>query len=316
MKRTRLCDLLGIEHPIIMGAMARITEAGIVSAVSDAGGLGVLSPAPPRDSDEEPAAYLRKEIRKVKSLTDRPFAVNFPMPHPDVDVLPWIDAALEEGFPIATTSGGNPARLAAVLQGRGVKVLHVVGTVRQAQKAEASGCDAVITQGFEAGGIGSRQELTTLVLVPQIVDAVKIPVVAGGGIADARGYVAAIALGAEGVQMGTRFLATEECIIDHAYKQAVLNAGDTDTVMVRRETIPSRAMRNEAINRIIEMEKAGADPAEIDAFINARWAPEGDINQRFIGFGEAAGLIHEIVPVKELIQTIVKEADRILDGMR
>jgi len=314
--KTRITDLLGIEYPIIKGPMARISVAGLVSAVSNAGGLGVLSPAPPRDRAEEPETYIRDQIRQIKSLTDKPFAVNFPMPHPGLDIRPWVDAALAEGFPIATTSGGDPARVVPILKSAGVKTLHVVGSVRQAQKAEAQGCDAVITQGFEAGGIGSRYELTTFVLVPQVADAVEIPVVAGGGVADARGFVAALVLGAEGVQIGTRFLATKECIIDEEYKQALVNANDTSTVMIRRETIPSRVMRNETVDEIIEMDKSGAGEDEIMAFIDSRWSPELDLNRRFIGFGEDAGLIHEVLTVRELIDGLMKEAGSILEHIR
>jgi NAD(P)H-dependent flavin oxidoreductase YrpB (nitropropane dioxygenase family) len=310
--KTRVTELLGIEYPIIKGPMARISVAGLVAAVSNAGGLGVLSPAPPRDSAEEPLTYIQDQIRRIKSLTDKPFAVNFPMPHPGIDIRPWVDAALTEGFPIATTSGGDPARVVPVLKSAGVKSLHVVGSVRQAQKAEEQGCDAVITQGFEAGGIGSRYELTTFVLVPQVADAVGIPVVAGGGIADARGFVAALVLGAEGVQIGTRFLATKECIIDEQYKQALIDAKDTSTVMIRRDTIPSRAMRNEAIEEIIEMDRTGTSEDEIMAFIDSRWSPDINLNRRFIGFGEDAGLIREVLTVREVIEGIMKEADAVL----
>jgi len=315
MKKNELCHLLGIEYPVIMGGLARISNAELVSAACNAGCLGVLSPVPPRQSKENPAEYLQKQIRKAKSLTNNPFGVNFPLAYEKMDLRPWVETAQKEEVKVATTSGGDPGRIAPLLKSLGMKVLHVVSTVKQGQKAEVQGCDAVITQGFEAGGIGSRQELTTMVLVPQLVDALKIPVVAGGGIADGRGFAAALALGAQGVQMGTRFLATKECCIDDRYKQALVKAQDTDTMMIRRETVPSRVMINACVKKIIEMEKMGVGDKNIEDFINDSWSPELDIAQRFVGFGQVAGLIHDIPGIKEMIERIIEDAERIMRGL-
>ena len=315
--KTRICNILGIQHPIIQGGMARISEAGLVSAVSNAGGLGVLTPFTPHHINTDSTDYLREEIRKVKSLTDKPFGVNFPMPNRRGDILSLIEQGIDEGFPVATTSGGNPSHIMPMLKGAGVKVLHVVSSVRQAQLAEECGCDAVITQGFEAGGIGSRTEVTTFVLVPQIVKAVNIPVIAGGGIADAYGLVAAFALGAEGIHMGTRFLATKECIADEEYKKVLTGAGDTDTLVIHRNDIPSRVYRNEITDTLQELERMGASKYVVNSYLSSLDKTRGsDIDRRIFSFGEVAGLVSDILTVEQVITGIVKEAENVLNNIR
>jgi len=299
MKRTRVCDLLGIDYPIIQGAMAGISEERLVSAVSNAGGLGVLSlfgTGASRRQKDKLAAAVRSQIRKVKSLTDKPFAVNLAYGH-GWDVRDLADPAIEEGVKICTCTGGDPKYGARYLKDNGLTVLHLAGNVRHALKGEAEGVDAIIAHGIEAGGMSSREEIASFCLIPQIAAAVRIPVIAAGGIVDARGFVAALALGAEGIQMGTRFLATHECIVDEKYKQAIINAAGGDTMVVRRKkpALPSREVRPEAYERLLGGDVAAA---------------------KHIHFGEGAGQIHEILSVKEVIQSIVEGADRILESLR
>jgi len=236
MLKTRICDLLGIEYPIIQAPMNWITGANLAAAVSNAGGLGTLGPNAGVTGVTEDVALtgerLRGEIQKMKLLTGKPFAVNFPIGFGTVKDFAdrCAEVALEEGIHAAITSMGSPRVYTDRFKEAGVKVFHLVTSVKQALKAEDAGVDAVVAQGFEAGGHSGADELPTLVLVPQVADAVKIPVVAAGGIADARGFVAALVMGAEAVYMGTRFLATLECDAHPNLKQAVLNADDTATI--------------------------------------------------------------------------------------
>ncbi len=220
--------------------MTHISEAGLASAISNAGGLGVFTPFPSRQAETPSFDYLKSEIKSIKSLTDRPFAINFPMPRMGKNILPMVEAAIKEEFSMATTSGGEPALVVPMLKSAGVKVPHVVSTIRQARLAEEQGCDAV-----------------------------KIPIIAGGGIADARGFVAALALGAEGVHMGTRFLATKECVIDEHYKQALIKVKDIDTLMLHRESVPTRYYRNQTTEKVLEMERAGTSKQEVNAFLSS-----------------------------------------------
>jgi len=229
MKRTMICDLLGIEYPIIQGGMTWIANAELAAAVSSAGGFGLISPNAGMAETGNILDNLRRQIKKAKSLTDKPFGVNFALQMPGVKEL--LDVAIEEKIPAVTTSAGNPATYTSYLKEAGVKVLHVVASVRHATGAEKRGVDAVIAEGYEAGGHNGLDELTTFTLVPQVVDAVKVPVVAAGGIADARGFIAALSLGAEGVQIGTRFVATLECIAHSNAKEAIVKAIDTGTAI-------------------------------------------------------------------------------------
>lgn len=318
MRTTRLCDLLGIEYPIIQGALSWVANGELAAAVSEAGGLGIVTPAAGWDGRGERKDNLRHQIRAVKERTKRPFGVNITVGDPNAREL--IEVITAEGVPVVTTSAGNPATLTPVLKEKGIKVLHVVASCRHAAGAERAGVDAVIAEGFEAGGHNGMDELTTFTLVPQVVDAVKIPVVAAGGIADARGFVAALALGAEGVQMGTRFVATTECCAHPSFKQAVVEALDTSTIITGRKIGPTRGIKNAFTARMMELEAAGADTDQLQEFIGLGRSPagqlRGDLEQGELYCGSIAGLVTEIVGAGEVVRRIVAEADAIIARLR
>ena len=319
MKKTRICELLGIEYPIIQGGMTLIASAELAAAVSNAGGLGIINP-----SAGEPAAAkipdnLRNQIRKAKSLTDKPFGVNFSIQLIGEDRT-LIDIAIEEGVGVVTVGAGSPALHTKYLKEHGVKVLHVLASVRHAKRAEAEGVDAVVAEGYESGGLNSPDELTTFVLVPQVVDAVSIPVVAAGGIADARGFAAALALGAEGVQMGTRFVATIECIANQTYKDAVVAATDTGTVIMGRRLIPTRALKNELTKQVLEKEGAGASPQDLLSVLASGLTEaallRGDVVHGQALCGAVAGMINEIVSAGDVVKSLVEGYDKIVAGLQ
>ena len=316
MKRTRACDLLGIKYPIIQGGMGWISNAELAVAVSNAGGLGVISPV--FGPEEGWLDYERREIRKAKSLTTKPFGVNIGLEVPLGRER--IDVALEEGVKIITTAAGNPALYTRYLKEAGATVLHVVFSVGHARRAEGEGVDVVIASGYEGGGLLSKNELPTMVLVPQVVNAVGIPVIAAGGIADARGAVAVFALGAEGIQMGTRFLATYECPVHANYKAAILSAGDTATTVTgRKGPISARVLKNELSRRVLEIEDSGASAQDIGEFIGPgrlKLAIEGDVERGSLMCGAVAGLIREIASVGDVIRGIVEGYDRVVEGLR
>jgi len=324
MRKTRLCQLLGIDYSIIQAPMAWITCAELAAAVSNAGGLGTLGPEAGEKSQEEAKDLntvercLREQIRKVKALTDKSFAVNFPIGWGKQRIFNErrITAAIDEGIPIAIVSMGSPDLFTPKLHDAGIKVIHIVISVEQARKAEEAGVDAVVCIGYEAGGHIGAEELPTFVLVPQIVDAVKIPVIAAGGIADARGFVAALALGAEGVYVGTRFLATRECNAHPKMKQAVLEANDTSTVVFGRRTGIGRCLKNAYTTHHMEMEASGAIFDELrdyersgDNLKGWRRVPaalmDGNITHGSAACGAIAGIINEIVPAEEVIRRMV-----------
>jgi enoyl-[acyl-carrier protein] reductase II len=306
MKRTRICDLLNIEYPIIQGGMTWIANAELAAAVSNAGALGIISPNAGAQFTENMADNLRRQIRKARELTSNPFGVNFPVLGTAKEV---VNIAIEQGVTVVTTSAGNPATYTRYLKDAGIKVVHVIASVRHAKRAEAEGVDAVIAEGYEAGGHNGLAELPTFVLVPQVVDAVNIPVVAAGGIADARGFAAALALGAEGIQMGTRFVATRECIAHQNFKQAILEAIDTGTVITGRKLGPTRGLNNELAAKIMEMESHGASAEELQSFIGFERARkgqlEGDLIQGEVYCGAIAGMIREIISAAEVVRDIV-----------
>lgn len=314
MKRTRICDLLDIDYPIIQGGMNWIANAELAAAVSNAGGLGIISPTAGMRLEDNMEQNLRSEINKTKALTDKPFAVNLPLQTPDVDRL--IDATIEGGVKVVTTSAGNPALYTSYLKEAGVKVLHVVASVRHAQGAERRGVDAVIAEGFEAGGHNGFDELTTFVLVPQVVDAVSVPVVAAGGIADARGLVAAFALGADGVQVGTRFVATLECIAHQNFKDEVLKATDTGTVITGRRLGPTRGLKNEFTALMLEKEAAGATPEELLVLIGLGRSRsgelDGNVREGELYCGAVAGMVDHIVGAGDVVRELVDGYDRVV----
>ncbi|MFI5358847.1 MAG: enoyl-[acyl-carrier-protein] reductase FabK [Halanaerobiales bacterium] len=302
----RLTGLLKIRYPIIQGGMAWIATGELAAAVSEAGGLGVIG------AGNAPADVIRKEIQKVKERTDKPFAVNIMLLSPFVDEI--AELVIEEKVPVVTTGAGNPGKYIEAFKENGIKVIPVVPTVALAKRMERIGVDAVIAEGTEAGGhIG---EITTMALVPQIVDAVEIPVIAAGGIADGRGLIAAFALGAEGVQMGTRFVASTECTAHKAYKNAIIKAGDRDAVVTGRSTgHPVRNLRNNLTRILDKMEKDGNSSEEIEKIAAGglrKAAVDGDVDEGSVMAGQIAALINDIKPVREIIEDMVNEAKVIL----
>ena len=310
MIRTRLTEMLGIEYPIVAGGMRDLSRAELVAAVSDAGALGILD-----SSRFEKAEELRDEIKKTQSLTDKPFGIN-------ITLFPWGDATLnnqfvevlvEEGVRAVETSGfRGPGEFVERLRKGNVKLIHKVASVRHAVAAEREGADAVTIVGFEQGGALGREDVTTFILVPRTVDEVKIPVLAGGGVGDARGLVAALALGAEGVVMGTRLLATRECIVHPSFKEWMAQAKETDLTIIGRSVgRKSRVLKNKATEEIIELEAKGASAEEIRPLFE-RSTPsvmqDGDVVAGMGGCGQAVGLINSVVSVKELIDTMVEGA--------
>jgi enoyl-[acyl-carrier protein] reductase II len=298
--------LLDIEHPIIQGGMTWIANAELAAAVSSAGGLGLISPNASMRLEDDLLANLRSQIRTAKSLTDKPFGVNLVVQIPGIEDL--IGVVIEEGIEVVTTSAGNPAIYTPLLKEAGMTVLHLVASVRQARSAERSGVDAVIAEGYEAGGHNGLDEIPTLVLVPQVVDAVSIPVVAAGGIADARGFAAALALGAEGVQMGTRFIATHECIAHGNFKDGIINATDTGTMVTGRRLAPTRGLKNDFLAKVAEMEQQGATAEELFAFIG--FAPsrigqlKGKMQEGELYCGAISGMISEIMNAGDVVRNI------------
>ncbi|MBM3153897.1 MAG: enoyl-[acyl-carrier-protein] reductase FabK [Chloroflexi bacterium] len=318
MKRSRLCDLLGIEFPIIQGGMVWIANVELATAVSNAGGLGLISHTAELDKSGNQVASLIQQIKKARSLTSKPFGINLPLQMPGIEDL--IDTVIREQVDIVVTAAGNPATFTGRLKEAGIKVLHVVASVKHAQSAEKKGVDAVIAEGYEAGGHNGLDELTTFVLVPQVVDAVKVPVVAAGGIADARGIVAALALGADGVQMGTRFVATTECIAHQNFKEAIVKASDTDTVITGRKIGPTRILKNPVAEKLLKMEASGASAEEMNAFIGPESRSrlgqvEGDMVNGQGHCGAIAGMIKEIQSVSNVMQSIIKDYDAVVRSL-
>lgn len=315
--RTRITELLKIEYPIVCGGLFRVGRAPLAAAVSEAGGLGIITSA-----TFEKVEDLRQEIRKAKELTTKPIAVNINL-FPSERKMPneeYIDVLIEEGIRIVETSGRSPEPYMKVLKDNGVTVIHKVSGVKYAKTAERIGCDAVTIVGFEAGGHPGMDEVGSVVLVPQTVDAINIPVLAGGGIADGRGLAAMLALGAEGVVMGTRFMATKESFIHDNVKQWMVNAAEVDTTLIQK-TIgsTSRVARNAVALQVLEAESRGAKLEELLPLISGRNTVkvynEGDIDAGAIACGQAVGRIQDIPSVKEVIERMVFEAKQSIERM-
>ena len=305
MERTRITELLNIEYPIIQGGMAWISDANLAAAVSEAGGLGIISGV---GSTED----VRAEIRKTKSLTKKPFGINIMLMRDNVDEIAKL--VCDEQIAVVTTGAGSPGKYIEDWKNHNVKVIPVVPSVAIAKRMEKFGADAVIVEGMEAGGhIG---QLTTMSLVPQVVDAVDIPVIAAGGIGDGRGMAASLMLGACGVQMGTRFLVSEECKVHENYKERVLNAKDIDTEVTGTSTShPVRVLRNKLTREYIKLEKTNADPAEIEALGKGalrKAVVDGDINNGSVMAGQIAGLVNKKQSCKEIINELMSELDLVL----
>lgn len=308
--KTRVTKLLGIEYPIIQGGMAWIAEHKLASAVAEAGGLGLIA------SGSAPVDYVRNEIRKTRELTDKPFGVNLMLLNPNTpDIAQMI---VEEGIKVITTGAGSPGKYMAMWKANGIKVIPVVASVAQAKIMERSGADALVCEGCEAGGhIG---ELTTMVLTPQVVDAVNIPVISAGGIGDGRGMAAAFMLGAEAVQIGTRFLVAKECIVHQKYKDRVLKAKDIDTVVTGRlGGHPVRSLRNKMTREYIKLEETIADPMELEkitvgALRNA--VIDGDVDGGSVMSGQIAGLIKKEQYCKDIIKEIVDDVIKVIEDRK
>lgn len=306
--KNRVTEILASEYPIIQGAMRLITLGKMAAAVSNSGAFGIIA------ASGLTGEKLRQEIRQARALTDKPFGINIPIYRPNAQEA--LEIAIAEGIKTITTSAGDPNKIIKRVKEAKIKMLHVISTVDMARKAESAGVDAVIAIGHEGGGHIGREETSTLVLIPQVVDAVKIPVVAAGGIADGRGMIAAFALGAEGIQMGTRFLATKECPISDAYKQAILDAQDTGTMVAAQKALPLRVLKNKAALGVRKLEENGASPQEINAFIDSLSREVGDEKEdRLMSAGQIAGLIRNIPSIEELIRSLIKEAQAIAQNL-
>lgn len=304
--KSRVAELLEIQYPIIQGGMAWVAEYNLASAVSNAGGLGIIGAA------SAPAEIVREQIIKCKAMTNRPFGVNIMLLNPNADEVAQI--VVEEGVKVVTTGAGNPAKYMHMWKEAGVKVIPVVASVAMAKMMERAGADAVVAEGMESGGhIG---QTTTMALVPQIADAVSIPVIAAGGIADGRGMAAAFMLGAEGVQMGTRFVAAKESIVHENYKQKIIRAKDIDSTITGSSTgHPVRCLRNQMTREYQEMEKQGVDFMELEKLTLGslrRAVIDGDTAGGTLMAGQIAGLVRSQDSCKEIINEIIEQADRLL----
>ena len=300
--KTRIIELLGIEYPIIQGGMAWVAEHHLAAAVSEAGGLGIIGAA------SAPAEVVREEIRKARQLTDKPVGVNIMLMNPNAPEVAKV--VLEEGVKVVTTGAGNPAKFMKDFKEAGVKVIPVVASVAMAKMMERCGADAVVAEGTESGGhIGSA---TTMCLVPQVVDAVQIPVIAAGGIGDGRGFAAAFMLGAEAVQMGTRFVVARESIVHQNYKEKVIKAKDIDSEVTGMSTgHPVRQIRNQMSREYLRLEKEGAGLEELEHLTlgSLRKAViDGDTVNGTLMAGQIAGLVKKEQTCKEMIDEIMQEA--------
>ena len=309
--KTRVTEILGIKYPIVQGGLAYLAYAEMAAAVSNAGGLGQITAATLRSPEN-----LREEIRKVRTLTDKPFAINFAIARHDGQYKELLEVAIEEKVPAISITGANPQPVFERIKGENIKTLVLVSGVRQAQKAEELGADIVMVVGQEGGGHLGRDDIGTIVLTPRVVDSVSIPVLASGGIGDGRGLLAALALGAEGIEMGTRFIATRECIhASEKYKQGILNAKETDTVVIKRTLgSPGRVLKSDYTLNIIEREKAGATYEDLQEIIsgkaNCKYIYEGNEAEGFGWVGQVIGLINDIPTVQELFDEMILTAEK------
>lgn len=308
--KNRLCELLGTEYPIIQGGMAWVATAELAAAVSNGGGLGLIA------AGGAPAEVVREQIKKCRELTDKPFGVNVMLMSPFAEDV--MNVIIEEKPAVVATGAGNPGKYIESLKAAGIKILPVIASVAMAQKMEKMGADAVIAEGTEAGGhIG---EITTMCLTPQVADAVNIPVVCAGGIADERGAVAAFALGADGIQVGTRFICSDECIAHENYKQAVLKAKDRDAVVTGRSTgAPVRALKNKLTREYQRLEKENATAEEIEQLgvggLRRAFA-EGDTQMGSLMAGQSAAMVKKIEPCADIIRSYFENIDAVLSKIK
>ena len=304
--RTVLCDLLGIEYPIIQGGMAWVATGELAAAVSEAGGLGMIG------AGNAPPEVVRKEVHKARSLTSKPFGVNVYFMSPYTEQV--IDMLVEERVPVVSTGAGNPGKYVPRLKEAGAKVMSLVASVNLAKRLERAGVDILVAEGMECGGhIG---EIATMPLVPQIVDAVGIPVVAAGGIYDGRGLVAALALGAVGVQMGTRFVCAKECTVHPNYKRAIIEAKDRSTVVTGRPTgHPVRVIENKLARQFLELERKGASKEELEALGVGKLRAavvDGDVEYGSVMAGQVSAMVKKEETCREIIEDVMNGAERVL----
>jgi nitronate monooxygenase len=317
MFKTRITELFGVKYPIIQGGMLWISRAELVAAVSNAGGLGILTaftfPTPQK---------LDTEIKKTRALTDKPFGVNvtlLPTLRP-VDINGYLNTVIDSGVKIVETAGRSPEPYMERLKAAGVKVIHKCTAVRFARTAERIGCDAVSIDGFECAGHPGEEDVTSLILIPLTADAVKIPVIASGGFGDGRGLVAALTLGAEAINMGTRFLATKEAPGHPKVKELLIATSERDTVLLLRSFRNTmRALSNPTAEKVLELEKQGADIHGLERLISGseglKMLESGDVDNGLLSVGQIVGLVHDIPTVKELIDRIIKEAEEVVSNL-
>ena len=314
MKKTRLTELLGIEYPIIQGGMVWVSNWRLSSAVSNAGGLGLVGTGS-MDWDQ-----IRENLKNMRENTDKPWGINVPMMRPDFEDICKI--GLEEGARIFTTSAGNPMKAAPLLKRDDTIIIHVVPSVKGAKKTQEAGFDAIVCEGYEAGGHNGMDETTTIALVPQVVDAVDIPVAAAGGIADGRGIAAALALGADGVQMGTRFIATVECNAHDNFKQKLVESGDTASIITGRNLNMLRSLRNDFTMRMSEAEREGASKEDLFAIIGDEHnraelgMVDGDVGEGVLVAGQSSGLVRDVPTVAELFDKLKAEYEKTVASLQ
>ena len=310
MMKTRVTEILGIKYPIIQGGLAYLAYGELAAAVSNAGGLGQITAATLKTAER-----LREEIKKTRSLTDEPFGVNFAISRHDGKYEELLEVAIEEKVAAISITGGNPKPVLERLKDEPIRKLVLVSGVRQAQKAEELGADIVMAVGQEGGGHLGREDIGTMVLVPRVVDSVSIPVLASGGIGDGRGLLAALALGAEGIEMGTRFIATKECIhASDVYKEALVKGKETDTVVIKKSLgAPARTIKSPFTEEIIRKEHNGTTYEDLKDYIsgkaNCNYIYDGNLETGFGWAGQVMGLINDVPTVQELIDGMIQTAN-------
>ena len=312
MKKNRITELFGIEYPVIQGGMVWISGWRLAAAVSNAGGLGLLG------AGSMHPETLVEHIRKMKEATDKPWGVNVPLMYPEIDRL--VDILIDEGVKIVFTSAGSPKKYTARFHEAGMKVAHVVSSSKFARKCEEAGVDAVVAEGFEAGGHNGREETTTMVLIPQVRKATSLPLIAAGGIASGESMLAAMALGAEGVQAGTLFALTEESSASEAFKQRCTSLEEGDTMLTLKAISPTRLVKNDLYTRIVEAEKTGAAVEDLRAILGKAAAKrgifEGDLEGGELEIGQIASAIKEVLPVSAVMKQLIEEFDAALNRLK
>lgn len=305
--QNRITQLFNTQYPVVQGGMIWVSGWKLASAVSNAGGLGLIG------AGSMYPDVLREHIQKCKKATDKPFGVNVPMLYPDIEKI--MDIIVEEGVKIVFTSAGNPKTWTSFLKEKGITVVHVVSSVKFALKAEAAGVDAVVSEGFEAGGHNGREETTTFTLIPMVKEQVKIPVIAAGGIGSGRGMLAAMVLGADGVQIGSRFAATLESSAHDNFKQTIVDVKDGDTHLTLKELAPVRLVKNKFYQEVQELYQQNPTIEQLKELLGRARAKrgmfEGNLDDGELEIGQIAGLIHEIKPAKEVLEAIIAEYEQV-----